>query len=97
MHTRFPLPDWNDLAASDDRTVPLLGTALLIARDEYPQLDADFYDTMLQSHVEHLREQVDAVDAWPQKMAAINRHLFDELGYAGDSEHYYDPRTSYIN
>jgi regulator of sirC expression with transglutaminase-like and TPR domain len=97
MHTRFPLPDWNDLAASDDRTVPLLGTALLIARDEYPQLDADLYDTMLQSHVEHLRAQVDAVDAWPQKMAAINRHLFDELGYAGDSEHYYDPRNSYIN
>ena len=97
MHTRFPLPDWNDLAASDDRTVPLLGTALLIARDEYPQLDADLYDTTLQSHVEHLRAQVDAVDAWPQKMAAINRHLFDELGYAGDSEHYYDPRNSYIN
>lgn len=97
MHTRFPLPDWNELAASDDRTVPLLGTALLIARDEYPQLDADLYDTMLQSHVEHLRAQVDAVEAWPQKMAAINRHLFDELGYAGDSEHYYDPRNSYLN
>ncbi|NUS59337.1 MAG: tetratricopeptide repeat protein, partial [Lysobacter sp.] len=57
----------------------------------------DHYDTMLQSHVEHLRDQVDAVDAWPQKMAAINRHLFDEIGYAGDSEHYYDPRNSYLN
>jgi regulator of sirC expression with transglutaminase-like and TPR domain len=97
MHERFPLPDWNDLSASEDRTVPLLGTALLIARDEYPKLDADLYDTMLQGHVEHLRTQVDSVDAWPQKMAAINRHLFDELGYAGDSEHYYDPRNSYIN
>jgi len=97
MHQRFPLPDWTDLAGVDDRELPLLGTALLIARDEYPQLDADHYDTMLQSHVEHLRDQVDAVDAWPQKMAAINRHLFDEIGYAGDSEHYYDPRNSYLN
>ena len=97
MHSRFPLPDWNELAAADDRTLPLMGTALLIARDEYPQLDADLYDTMLQGHVEALRAQVDAVDAWPQKMAAINRHLFDELGYSGDSEHYYDPRNSYIN
>ena len=30
-------------------------------------------------------------------MAAINRHLFEELGYAGDNEQYYDPRNSYIN
>ena len=64
MHSRFPLPDWNELAAADDRTLPLMGTALLIARDEYPQLDADLYDTMLQGHVEALRAQVDAVDAW---------------------------------
>ncbi|MCC8364467.1 SirB1 family protein [Lysobacter sp. A6] len=97
MHQRFSLPDWTDLAGVDDRELPLLGTALLIARDEYPQLDADLYDTMLQSHVEHLRDQVDSVDQWPQKMAAINRHLFDEIGYSGDSEHYYDPRNSYIN
>ena len=97
MHPRFPLPDWNTLAGSDDRNLPLLGTALLIARDEYPHLDADLYDTMVQGHVEHLRPQVDGEEAWPQKMAAINRHLFDEIGYAGDSEHYYDPRNSYIN
>ena len=97
MQSRFPLPDWNELAASDDQTLLLLGTALLIARDEYPQLDADLYDTMVQGHVEHVRAQVEAVEPWPQKMAAINRHLFEELGYAGDSEHYYDPRNSYLN
>ena len=97
MPPRFPLPDWNELAASDDRTLPLLGTALLIARDEYPALDPAQYDALLQGHVEQVRAQVEAVDPWPQKMAAINRHLFDELGYAGDSEHYYDPRNSYLN
>ena len=97
MHHRFPLPDWDALAASDDATLPLLGTALLIARDEYPQLDADHYDATLQAHVAHLRDQVDAVEPWPQKMAVINRHLFEEVGYAGDSEHYYDPRNSYLN
>ena len=30
-------------------------------------------------------------------MAAINRHLFEELGFAGNNEHYYDPRNSYLN
>lgn len=97
MRERFMLPEWNTLATIDDRTLPLLATALLIARDEYPQLDPDLYDTLLQSHAEQLRSQVDATDEWPLKMVAINRHLFEELGYSGDNEQYYDPRNSYIN
>ncbi len=97
MRERYALPDWNTLAALDDATVPLLATALLIARDEYPQLDADLYDTLLHSHASHLRGQVEAIDEWPLKMAAINRHLFEELGYSGDDEQYYDPRNSYLN
>lgn len=97
MRERFMLPDWNTLANADDRALPLLATALLIARDEYPQLDAGLYDTLLQSHAEQLRSEVEAIDEWPLKMAAINRHLFEELGYSGDYEQYYDPRNSYIN
>jgi regulator of sirC expression with transglutaminase-like and TPR domain len=97
MRDRFSLPEWNSLASLDDDTLPLLSTALLIARDEYPALDADLYDTLLQEHAESLRPEIDAIDAWPVKMAAINRHLFEELGYSGDSDEYYDPRNSYMN
>lgn len=97
MGTRLTLPDWNALAAQADEALPLLETALLIARDEYPDLDADLYDTLVQSHAEHLRPEIDAIDAWPLKMAAINRHLFDELGYTGNHDEYYDPRNSYMN
>ncbi|TAK37584.1 MAG: tetratricopeptide repeat protein [Lysobacteraceae bacterium] len=91
------LPDWNALAAQDDDTLPLLGTALLIARDEYPDLDPARYDALLQAHADELREQVDAIEPLPLKMQAINRHLFEELGYAGNHEEYYDPRNSYLN
>jgi regulator of sirC expression with transglutaminase-like and TPR domain len=97
MGERLTLPDWSSLAAQADETVPLLETALLIARDEYPDLDADLYDTLAQSHAEHLRPEIDAIDAWPMKMAAINRHLFEELGYTGNHDEYYDPRNSYLN
>ncbi len=97
MGERLTLPDWSSLAAQADNTVPLLETALLIARDEYPDLDADLYDTLVQSHAEHLRPDIDAIEAWPLKMAAINRHLFDELGYTGNHDEYYDPRNSYLN
>ena len=97
MRPKLDLPDWQHLASLQDGALPLLETALLIARDEYPQLDADLYDTLLQSHVEHLRGALDAIEAWPQKMQAINHHLFEELGYAGDHDEYYDPRNSYLN
>lgn len=97
MRDHFPLPQWNSLAGVDDDTLPLLGTALLIASDEYPQLDADLYDTLLQSHAESLRGEIEAIESWPLKMAAINKHLFDELGYSGNSDAYYDPRNSYLN
>ena len=30
-------------------------------------------------------------------MQAINRHLFEELGYAATTTQYYDPRNSYLN
>ncbi|RRN54582.1 tetratricopeptide repeat protein [Pseudoxanthomonas sp. SGNA-20] len=95
--TRIQLPDWNALAALDDAALPLLPTALLIARDEYPALDPAEYDALVQSHVEHLRPEVEAIPSTALKMAAINRHLFDELGYSGNHDAYYDPRNSYLN
>lgn len=97
MGDRLTLPDWNSLASQADETLPLLGTALLIARDEYPDLDAALYDTLVQSHVDHLRPETEAIASPPMKMAAINRHLFDELGYTGNHDEYYDPRNSYLN
>ncbi len=91
------LPDWNALAGIGDERLPLLQIALLIARDEYPDLDATRYETMLDVHVARLRDEVAAIDAWPLKMQAINRHLFEELGYTGNHDAYYDPRNSYLN
>lgn len=97
MADRLTLPDWAALAGQADDTLPLLETALLIARDEYPDLDADLYHTLVQSHAEHLRPEIETIDPWPLKMAAINRHLFEELGYTGNHDEYYDPRNSYLN
>ena len=97
MQQRIELPDWSSLAERDDDGLPLLGTALLIARDEYPALDPAQYDEIAQAHADGLRERVEAIGPLPLKMAAINQHLFDELGYTGNHDEYYDPRNSYLN
>jgi len=93
----FLLPDWNALAGLDDDSLPLLGTALLIARDEYPDLEAGAYDILLQRYADELRPLVAGVEPLPLKMQAINRHLFEEVGFAGNQSEYYDPRNSYLN
>ena len=91
------LPSWAALAGVVDEALPLLEVALLIAQDEYPDLDPSRYDALLDAHAAHLAVEVDAIAYAPLKMQAINRHLFDELGYTGDHDAFYDPRNSYLN
>jgi regulator of sirC expression with transglutaminase-like and TPR domain len=91
------LPAWDTLARMDDDALPLLGTALLIARDEYPELQPAHYDAMVQGYVDAVRTEVQAQDAAPARMAIINRFLFEELGFGGNNEAYSDPRNSYLN
>lgn len=96
-HTRYLLPDWDALAAYGDDELPLLDTALLIARDEYPQLDAASYAAAIQGYAEVLRPQMTEGSDLPAKLTAINRYLFEELGFAGNNMQYDDPRNSYLN
>lgn len=97
MNAAFALPQWSALADLADDQVPLLGSALLIAHDEYPDLDAEACNALVEAHVTSLRSELDRMDSNPLKMQAINHRLFDELGYAGNHAEYYDPRNSYMN
>lgn len=91
------LPDWHALPRLEDEAVPLFASALLIARDEYPDLDPSGCEAVIDAHVASLRADVDALHSGPLKMQAINARLFDDLGYAGNHDEYYDPRNSYLN
>lgn len=97
MDSKQPLPDWNTLASLGDDELPLLGTALLIARDEYPDLDADGYTAQVDTYASALRPQLDGDIDLPARLTAINRYLFEEVGFAGNNNQYDDPRNSYLN
>jgi regulator of sirC expression with transglutaminase-like and TPR domain len=91
------LPEWNSLASLDDDELPLLDTALLIARDEYPDLDPRDYRAAVDGYVRALRPQMDGDRDLPARLTAINHFLFEELGFAGNHTQYDDPRNSYVN
>ena len=65
MTGRHDLPDWNSLAERGDDDLPLLDTALLIARDEYPSLDPAPYAEALRVWAE--------VRAWAMRPSCRRR------------------------
>jgi regulator of sirC expression with transglutaminase-like and TPR domain len=75
----------------------LARACFMIAQDAYPALDIDHELARLDALAATIRARV-AADAFAeQKVVALNHYLFGELGFAGNTESYYDPRNSYLN
>jgi regulator of sirC expression with transglutaminase-like and TPR domain len=83
--------------------------ALMIARIEYPRLDAGPYLDRLDALGLEAQRRVAAASARPEdapplvdpdvyaRVRALNAYLFGELRFAGNQMHYEDPRNSFLN
>lgn len=77
--------------------VPLDEAALVIASDEYPELDVAFYLQQLDDMAETLRARIDDARNPHSTIAKLTAYLFDELNFRGNRAEYYDPRNSFLN
>ena len=84
------------LAGSDDR-IELARACLLIAEDAYPGLDVEGYVNEIARLALRLRTRLSRSAGAEEKVVELNQFLFEELGYSGNADHYYDPRNSYLN
>ena len=88
---------WKEIAAGPEEDIDLVEAALLIAAHEYPGLDVLAYlgrmDRMAMTLRGRLRRDIGPTEA----IIALNRYLFDELGFQGNALDYYDPRNSFLN
>ena len=84
------------LALADDR-IELARACLLIAEDAYPGLDIEGYVSEVERLALRLRTRLTPTAGAEDKLVALNEFLFDELGYSGNADDYYDPRNSYLN
>ena len=75
----------------------LAEAALLIAQEEYQELDVTHYLHRLDVMAEAVRSTL-GIELDPRRIvASINAYLFDEMGFHGNQTHYYDPRNSFLN
>ncbi len=83
--------------------------ALMIARLEYPKLDASPYLDQLDEFGHEALRRVGAATAVPgeappqadadqyARIMALNQYLFEDLQFVGNVGHYDDPRNSFLN
>lgn len=83
--------------ARPEREIVLAEAALLIAKEVYPTLDVAHYLRWLDAQGERVRERLDPQGSPRDIVAELNHLLFDELGFRGNTEDYYDARNSYLN
>jgi regulator of sirC expression with transglutaminase-like and TPR domain len=82
---------------ADDASLSLFEAALSVAQDDDPQLDAQGVLHEVDALAERLRRRLPA-DAAPMfKLRSLNRYFFQELGFAGNVNDYYDPANSYLH
>jgi regulator of sirC expression with transglutaminase-like and TPR domain len=88
---------FRQVVCGPDETINLGEAALLIAAEEYRDLDIASYlarlDQLAATLKRRLRPDIGPADT----IVALNRFLFEEHGFSGDAADYYDPRNSFLN
>ena len=64
---------------------------------EYPDLDVDEHIRKIRRMGMSLKESVSDVKNPTYLISMLNEHLFENLGFAGDDEDYYNPRNNFLN
>jgi regulator of sirC expression with transglutaminase-like and TPR domain len=90
-------------AASNAPGTGLAAAALVIARIEYPRLDAEHYLARLDAMGEAARRRIEqhvsetGDSSTPACIKAFNGYLFDDQHFVGNRDRYEDPRNSCLN
>lgn len=87
---------FREMVARPDADVDLAEASLLIAGEEYPDLEPGRYLARLDEMAAALRRRAGNARA-EEAVVALNRLLFEQEGFHGNNEDYYDPRNSFLN
>ena len=86
-----------EIATLDEEAFPLDRAALVLALEEYPNLDVQAYLRRLDTLAARAQVLVGEDRTAINVIESINEVLFVQEGLRGNDEDYYDPRNCYVN
>jgi regulator of sirC expression with transglutaminase-like and TPR domain len=93
-----PTPlDYFGALVAEEASIPLTEAAIALGQDDYPGLDVQRVLAQIDQLARTLRLRVPP-DAVPvQRLRWLNRFFFQELGFGGNVNDYYDPDNSFLH
>ncbi len=85
------------LVSRPEPTIDLAEAALLIAKEEYPDLEVARYLSHLDGMAAEVRARVGSAQDPHRLIASLGDFLFREQGFRGNADDYYDARNSFLN
>ena len=86
-----------ELIVQDGQEIDLEAGTFLLARYAYPSLDVMVYERQLNDMARELRGQIGSRVSGEETVKALNRYLFTEQGFKGNTKNYYELDNSYLN
>jgi len=77
--------------------VPLARGALLIAKEEYPDLDVEHYLDRIAALTREAELAVRGATDTVESIRALSHFLFEQKGFEGNRDQYADPRNLFLN
>jgi regulator of sirC expression with transglutaminase-like and TPR domain len=90
-------PAWQTMLSQAPADWRLAEAALAAATLIYPELPIARYLQQLDAMGQSLATRLNVPMTVEQKLAALNTYLFDEQGFGGNRDDYFDPRNSCLN
>jgi regulator of sirC expression with transglutaminase-like and TPR domain len=86
-----------ELATLPDRQVDLVEASLVIALEDRPGIAFDDYMNQVRDWSTAVQQRLEGSRDIERVVEAVNRLLFEEEGFHGEEEDYYDPRSALIS
>lgn len=77
--------------------IDMARAALLVAKEEYPQISVELYLARLDQMAEEVKDRLADETAPLVVMDELSETLFERRSFRGNRDAYYDPRNSFLN
>ncbi len=92
-----PSLDYFAALVQEDDIIPLFEAAAAIAQDVEPELDLVAVQLELDAFAARLKQRLPDDASHLQKLRMLNHYFYNDLGFSGNVNDYYNPDNSYLH